>query len=75
VLSLPGGPTVGLPSGLGVLTGTLLHETKSDATRAADVVIVYRYLSGLPLGIWLERLMASEALDPALLLSTTRQRI
>jgi hypothetical protein len=39
VLSLPGGPTVGLLPRVGLLTGTLLPETKSDATRAADGVI------------------------------------
>jgi hypothetical protein len=44
----------------GVLTGTLLPETKLDATRAADIVITYRYLSGLSFGIWMEQLVASE---------------
>jgi hypothetical protein len=33
VISPPNGPTVSLSSGVGVLIGTLLTETKSDATR------------------------------------------
>jgi hypothetical protein len=70
----PAVPPWAFPRG-DVLTGTLLPEMKLDATRAADIVITYRYLSGLSFGIWMEQLVASEVLDPALLLSMTRQRI
>jgi hypothetical protein len=45
------GPTVGLPSGLGVVTGTLLEERISDPIRTADVVIAYWCLLSLGLGI------------------------
>jgi hypothetical protein len=54
VISLPCALTFGVLSGVGLPTGTLLPEMKSDATHAVDVVIAYRYLSGLSLGIWME---------------------
>jgi hypothetical protein len=75
VVSPSDGPTVGLPYGVGVVTGTLLAETKSDPTRAADIVIAYRCLSGLALGIWMDRLLSFPPCDPVLLFSTWQQRI
>ena len=75
VISPSEGPTVGLPSGVGVVTGTLLEETKSDPTRAADIVIAYRCLSGLSLGIWMERLLLFPVVDPVLLFSTKQKPV
>jgi hypothetical protein len=42
-------PLPGLPSGSGVVTGTLLPETKSRIPRAAADVVARRRLSGCPL--------------------------
>jgi hypothetical protein len=66
---------VGLPYGVGGVTGTLLAETNSAPTRAADIVIAYRCLSGLALGIWMDRLLSFPLCDPVLLFSTRQQRI
>lgn len=52
------GPTVGLPTGIGVVLLTLLAQTKSSQTATADVVIAYTTVSGLSLGTWLHRLRA-----------------
>jgi hypothetical protein len=73
VLSPQDGPTVGLPLGMGLVTGTLLPETKTDPTQAADVVIAYRCLSGLSLGLWMDRLATFQATAQPLLFSTARK--
>jgi hypothetical protein len=47
----------------------------ADAERRnTDAVIAHRCLPGLPLGIRMERLRASEAVYPVLLFSTSRLR-
>jgi hypothetical protein len=50
------GPTYDLPAGIGMVLLRLLAQTKSNRTRAADVVIAFATLSGLSLGSWLRRL-------------------
>lgn len=50
------GPTYDLPAGIGMVLLRLSEQTKSDRTRAADVVISFTTLSGLSLGSWLRRL-------------------
>jgi hypothetical protein len=50
------GPTRGLPPDVGALEYTLLTATKSDPTKAADVILAYTTLSGLSPGKWATRL-------------------
>jgi hypothetical protein len=47
------GPTVGLPLGIGVIQLTLLAQTKSSQTAAADMIFAFTSASGLPPGLWL----------------------
>jgi hypothetical protein len=56
------GPTLGLPAGIGVVTGKLLPQTKSSQAAQADMVFAYTTASGLSLGTWLDRL--ERCLDP-----------
>jgi hypothetical protein len=64
-----------LPPGVGAVEHTLLASTKSDPTLVADVVIAYTTLSGLSLGMWVERLKSFTPEDPNLLFSTARTSI
>jgi hypothetical protein len=61
-----------LPPGVEAVEHTLLASTKSDLTLVADVVIAYTTLSGLSLGMWVERLQGFTPKDPELLFSTAR---
>jgi hypothetical protein len=51
------GPELGLPPGCGAVQAKLAPETKSCATRTADVIVAYRSGSGLCLGKWMNRLL------------------
>ncbi|CAJ1945413.1 unnamed protein product, partial [Cylindrotheca closterium] len=44
-----------LPTGCGLLKLRLAPETKSDRSRRADVLVAYRTLSGLCIGLWYHR--------------------
>jgi hypothetical protein len=57
------GPTVGLPTGIGVILAKLLSQTKSNQVATADVVMAYTSASNISLGRWFNRL---EALRPPL---------
>lgn len=48
-----------LPPGTGCMQIRLLAETKSERSKAADVVIAYTTLSGLCVGTWWNRLLHS----------------
>jgi hypothetical protein len=63
-------PPRAFPRGWGFLQE--LSCPKRSGIRLAHAAIAYRYLSGLSRGIWMERLMALEALDPVLLFSCER---
>jgi hypothetical protein len=64
------GSTARLPSRWGFLQE--LSCPKRSGIRLAHAAIAYPYLSGLSLGICMERLVALEALDPVLLFSCDR---
>ena len=49
---LQGGPTLGLPRGVGALLFRLLKETKSNPSQIADVIIAWKCVSGLSIGKW-----------------------
>ena len=54
------GPTVGLSPGIGVIEMRMSPETKSSLNKTMDVVISYHCMSGLCLGLWMERLLSFE---------------
>jgi hypothetical protein len=54
-LSLPDGPSLDLPPGIGALILTLLPETKSSRALTADVVLAYTTMSGFSVGKWYHR--------------------
>jgi hypothetical protein len=56
-ITLPAdGPHEGLLIGMGVVLVSLLAQTKSDQSRAADMVIAYETALGNNLGWWLDAL-------------------
>jgi hypothetical protein len=66
------GPTRGLPPHVGAVEFNLLLETKSDPCRVADIVIAYETLSGLSLGLWMQRLRTFEPARAGHLFSSKR---
>ena len=51
--------TLDLPRNVGCVSLRLLQETKSDRTKAADVIMAYTTVSGLSIGKWWHRLLRS----------------
>ena len=51
------GPMWDLPSGCGCIGLDLLPETKSSRSRRADVIMAWKTVSGLCLGLWLMRMV------------------
>jgi hypothetical protein len=62
------GPTLGLPTGIGVILAKLLPQMKSNQVATADVVMAYTWASGMSLGLWfncLEALLPPSECMPA----------
>lgn len=64
------GPTMDLPPGVGAISCRLKPDTKSDPTITADVIMAFTTVTGLSLGLWLDRLSQHDPVIPGLLLST-----
>jgi hypothetical protein len=64
------GPSRGLPPDVGAIEYSLLAATKSDPTKAADVILAYTTLTGLSPGIWAQRLAQFTPARANLLFST-----
>jgi len=61
-----------LPKGVGCLQERLNPATKASRTIQADVVISYTTGSGISPGLWYDRIMALEGLDPSTAQDDTR---
>ena len=51
------------PEGIGAVQIRLLEQTKTERTRAADMILAYTTGSGLQLGMWIRRLRSHVAQD------------
>jgi len=68
------GPLFDLPVGVGHIGLRLLPETKTNPFRVADVVMAYRFASGLCPGLWFERKFLYGSYDGVSLFSTPAKR-
>jgi hypothetical protein len=67
------GRTLGLPAGVGALLFRLLKETKTNPTMTADVVVAWKCISGLSIGLWFTRMLQFEPHENGYLLASNHQ--